>query len=70
MDLFCRDAERRVDGLFQALWDNDDAAKYRAALRILDGKLAWLERGILAMEERERHPTLAPAEAARPVAVR
>jgi hypothetical protein len=70
VDLFCRDAKRRVNVLFQALWDNDDAAKYRAGVRVLDGKLAWLERGILAMEERERHPTPAPAEAARPVAVR
>ena len=38
-------------------------------MRVLDGSQAWLERGILAMEERERHPTPAPAEAARPVAV-
>jgi alkylation response protein AidB-like acyl-CoA dehydrogenase len=69
VDLFCRDAARRVEDLFRALWDNDDAEKYRAGVRVLDGSLAWLERGILAMEERERHPSPAPAEAARPVAV-
>ncbi len=71
-DLFCRDAARRVDALLRALWDNDDAAKYRAGVQVLDGSLAWLERGILAMEERERYPTPAPpaaAEAAHSVAV-
>ena len=46
-DLFCRQSRRRVDVLFDALWANDDAANYESALKLLDGRYAWLEEGIL-----------------------
>ena len=49
-DLFCRTARRRVARLFEDLWSNDDALRYRAALDVLDGRHAWLERGILGLE--------------------
>ena len=49
-DLFCRTARRRVARLFEDLWSNDDVAKYRAALDVLGGRHAWLERGILGLE--------------------
>jgi hypothetical protein len=58
-DLFCRTARRRVARLFEDLWSNDDVAKYRAALDVLGGRHAWLERGILGLEnamDRERPP--------------
>jgi alkylation response protein AidB-like acyl-CoA dehydrogenase len=58
-DLFCRTARRRVGRLFEDLWSNDDVAKYRAALDVLGGRHAWLERGILGLEnamDRERPP--------------
>jgi alkylation response protein AidB-like acyl-CoA dehydrogenase len=45
--LFCRGARRRVDSLFHALWHNDDAANYAAALRVLDGRYLWAEQGII-----------------------
>ncbi len=46
-DLFCRGARRRVEGLFDALWSNDDARSYAAAQLVLAGRYTWLERGIL-----------------------
>jgi alkylation response protein AidB-like acyl-CoA dehydrogenase len=45
-DHFCRGARRRVDGLFRALWRNDDARAYRLAQRILAGDHVWLEAGL------------------------
>ena len=43
-DLFCRQARRRADALFHALWANDDDAGYTTALAVLDGR-AHLDRG-------------------------
>jgi hypothetical protein len=70
-DLFCRTARRRVARLFEDLWSNDDVLKYRAALDVLGGRHAWMERGILGLEgamERERHPA-PPENAGLPVGV-
>ena len=44
-DLFCTQARRRADGLFHALWANDDADGYKAAQRVLEGRYTWLEEG-------------------------
>lgn len=46
-DLFCRGAERRVDGLFRQLWRNDDAENYRAAQQLLAGRYTWAEEGVV-----------------------
>jgi hypothetical protein len=46
-DVFCRIAGRRVRALFDELWDNDDAARYRAGLDVLKGRHQWLERGTM-----------------------
>jgi hypothetical protein len=46
-DLFCRQARRRADALFRSLHDNDDTFNYRAAQKVLDGRYAWLEDGLL-----------------------
>ncbi len=46
-DLACRNARRKVTRLFRELWANDDARKYRVAMRVLAGRHAWLESGIL-----------------------
>ncbi|HUO69619.1 MAG TPA: acyl-CoA dehydrogenase family protein [Solirubrobacteraceae bacterium] len=46
-DLFARQARRRIDALFTALWHNDDAAGYETAQSLLDGRYAWLEEGVL-----------------------
>ena len=45
-DLFCAQARRRADGLFHALWANDDDAGYKAAINLLDGRYTWLEEGV------------------------
>ncbi|MEU7995322.1 acyl-CoA dehydrogenase family protein [Micromonospora sp. NPDC049060] len=46
-DLFCRQARVRVDALFAALWDNTDSVDTAAAKRILAGRYAALEDGVL-----------------------
>ena len=75
-DLFCRNSRRQVVQLFHELWANDDVRKYKVALRVLDGKHAWLEEGALGLHERQlaavkatggralRSPTGAGAEGA------
>ncbi len=51
-DIFCRSTRRKVAKLFRDLWANDDVRKYKVALRVLEGKHAWLENGILTLEQR------------------
>ena len=45
-DLFIRQARRRVQALFGALFDNDDDASYALAQQVLEGRHTWLEEGI------------------------
>jgi hypothetical protein len=45
-ELFCAQAKRRAEVLFEALWANDDDLGRDAAKRILDGRYRWLEDGI------------------------
>jgi alkylation response protein AidB-like acyl-CoA dehydrogenase len=49
-DLFALQARRRADGLFHALWANDDDEGYAAAMKLLDGRYTWLEEGVPAPE--------------------
>lgn len=51
-DLFCRGSRRRVRALFHALWSNDDVVRYRAGVAVVDGKLEFLEQGILTPQQR------------------
>jgi alkylation response protein AidB-like acyl-CoA dehydrogenase len=44
---FCRGAQRRVDGHFHGLWHNDDDENYQTAQRVLEGRYAWSEAGVL-----------------------
>ncbi|MEV4619809.1 acyl-CoA dehydrogenase family protein [Asanoa sp. NPDC049573] len=46
-DLFCRQARVRAEALFTALWDNTDSVDVKAARRVLDGRYAWLEEGVM-----------------------
>ena len=50
-DLFCHQARVRVDALFTGLWDNTDARDVAAARKVLDGRYASLEEGILAHDD-------------------
>jgi alkylation response protein AidB-like acyl-CoA dehydrogenase len=67
-DLFCRGSRRKVKSLFRDLWRNDDARKYRAGVKVLEGGHAWFESGILTLEEAmwkgPRQPQAVPAAAA------
>ncbi|MDQ3767985.1 MAG: acyl-CoA dehydrogenase family protein [Actinomycetota bacterium] len=46
-DLFAKQARRRIDALFSALWANDDDANYQLAQQVLKGRHTWLEEGFL-----------------------
>jgi hypothetical protein len=45
-ELFCKQARRRADALFDELWANDDDANHAGAERVLAGRYLWLEEGI------------------------
>ena len=63
-DLFCRVSRRKVEGLFQALRSNDDAAAYRVARDVLDHRFTWLELGIIPAPNAASHPVEAPTRGA------
>jgi hypothetical protein len=46
-DLFCRQARRRADVLFEELWHNDDDLNTERAFAVLDGRYTWVEDGII-----------------------
>jgi alkylation response protein AidB-like acyl-CoA dehydrogenase len=46
-DLFSRQARHRAEALFHDLWTNTDAIDTKAAKRIVDGRYAFLEEGII-----------------------
>ncbi|WP_435819000.1 acyl-CoA dehydrogenase family protein [Micromonospora chersina] len=46
-DLFCRQARLRVDELFTGLWSNTDAVDVAAAKRIVAGRYASVEDGVV-----------------------
>src|SRR4051794_5404448 len=46
-DAFARQARRRADDLFAALWSNDDDPNRELAAGVLEGAHEWIEEGIL-----------------------
>lgn len=46
-DAFCRQARLRAEAHFAALWDNTDSIDARLARRVLDGRYAFLEEGVV-----------------------
>ncbi|HSC04005.1 MAG TPA: acyl-CoA dehydrogenase family protein [Solirubrobacteraceae bacterium] len=46
-ELFCRQAKLRTEMLFDGLWNNEDDAGREAAAKLLEGRYAWLEEGIV-----------------------
>jgi len=50
-DAFCRQARRRISGNFRSLFRNDDVATARVADRFLAGDFAWLEAGVVPLDE-------------------
>jgi len=49
-DAFCVQSRGRIADLFRALYGPTDARMHRLAVDVLDGKHAWLERGIVDEE--------------------
>jgi alkylation response protein AidB-like acyl-CoA dehydrogenase len=47
-EVFCREAERRVDERFREFYGPNDAAMYRLSQRVLGGEYAWLEEGVIS----------------------
>ncbi|MFC0451926.1 acyl-CoA dehydrogenase family protein [Rhodococcus jostii] len=50
-DVFCRQAALRVEKLFDGLWHNTDDVDKQVARSILEGRYAWLERGVVDPSE-------------------
>jgi hypothetical protein len=46
-DAFCRQARLRVDELSDRLWHNTDQLDRRVAKRVMRGRYAWLEEGVI-----------------------
>jgi hypothetical protein len=46
-DLFAKQARRRVEELFTALWHNDDDDNYALAMKVLEGRYSFIEQGII-----------------------
>ena len=46
-DVFCHNARRKIETLFEAIRSNADPQAYRLARGILDGAYGWLEEGIV-----------------------
>ncbi|MEN8374916.1 MAG: acyl-CoA dehydrogenase family protein [Gemmatimonadota bacterium] len=46
-DAFAKGARRRVEVLFDSLFDNDDVSNYRLAQRVLEGRYEFVEEGIV-----------------------
>jgi len=57
-DVFCRQARLRAEALFDTLWDNTDAVDVAAARRVVDGRYAFVEEGVLPIPD--EGPWVAP----------
>lgn len=50
-EVFCEQANLRVQTLFNGLWDNTDVSDVELTRNLLQGRYAWLEDGILDQSE-------------------
>ncbi|MQA24747.1 MAG: acyl-CoA dehydrogenase [Micromonosporaceae bacterium] len=50
-NLFCAQSRLRVKALLRGLWRNTDVADGRVARRLVDGDYAWLEQGVLPLDD-------------------
>jgi hypothetical protein len=48
-DLHCRNARRKVERSFKALWSNDDGTKNKLAASVMKGEQEWLQAGIMGL---------------------
>ena len=59
-DAFCHQAQQRIGVLFDRLWHNTDDLDAELAKRVMDGRYAWQEEGVL--DPSIPGPWIAPAE--------
>jgi alkylation response protein AidB-like acyl-CoA dehydrogenase len=50
-DLFSRQARRRIEDRFAAMFDNDDVAAYAVAQQVLRNEHTWLEQGLVRLAD-------------------
>ena len=50
-DLFSRQARRRVEERFAAVFDNDDLAAYAVAQQVIRNEHTWLEQGMARLAD-------------------
>jgi alkylation response protein AidB-like acyl-CoA dehydrogenase len=62
-DVFCRQARRRIEQRFRALFRNDDAATYKLARSVLEGRYTWLEEGVISIERTPGEKPMTAVEA-------
>ncbi len=60
-DLFCRQSRRRVEASFRSLFNNEDIPTYKVARGALEGRYAWLEEGVIGLEDLPTEVPPAPA---------
>lgn len=53
-DVFCENSRRKIEILFNELWDNSDKAKYKLAQKVEHDQFLWLEDGIIEMSETQQ----------------
>ncbi len=51
-DTFCRRARRAIEARFDRLFDNDDAATYQTAQRVMSNEMQWLEDEVPNLDSR------------------
>ncbi|MEA2445193.1 MAG: hypothetical protein QOJ12_2485 [Thermoleophilales bacterium] len=68
-DLFAKQARRRVDDLFGALWQNDDDDNYALAQKVLDGRYTFIEDGLIDPAGDDKPLVAGQPEAEQPEAV-
>ena len=50
-DLFSRQARRRIEDRFAAVFDNDDLAAYAVAQQVIRNEHTWLEQGMARLAD-------------------
>lgn len=53
-DFFCRESRQRIRASLRGLNNRNDRRGYKLAGRVLDGHFAWLEEGMVPMEDVDR----------------
>jgi hypothetical protein len=48
---FCSQSRARIGSHFEGLWENQDKANYRFAQKVLNAEYAWLEKGVMPVED-------------------